>query len=324
MNQMSKLDTFIQQAVAAMPISGTSLIASLYGDALLQRGGEVWLGSVAALLEGLGFGERFVRTALFRLNKEEWLDVVRIGRRSFYRLSDKGLRLTRRAEHKIYRASAPEWDGTWLLLLSEGLEKSTLAEVKKQLLWQGFGALAPSLLASPSQKLADVQSLLHEAGVAENVICFEAHSPLALSRAALRARVEECWHLTDQNAMYETFIALFRPLLPLLRDCEPAELTPERCFQIPALADSLLSPGGAERSAAARRVAPRALGRTNRAPSCASIFINALRPARWRLSARRAKARWGNFPRRVRSISSASAGCRAYKEAPCPFIRLTV
>jgi phenylacetic acid degradation operon negative regulatory protein len=24
----------------------------------------VWLGSVAALLEGLGFGERFVRTAL--------------------------------------------------------------------------------------------------------------------------------------------------------------------------------------------------------------------------------------------------------------------
>mgnify|MGYP000543592321 FL=1 len=118
MNQMSKLDTFIQQAVAAMPISGTSLIASLYGDALLQRGGEVWLGSVAALLEGLGFGERFVRTALFRLNKEEWLDVVRIGRRSFYRLSDKGLRLTRRAEHKIYRASAPEWDGTWLLLLS--------------------------------------------------------------------------------------------------------------------------------------------------------------------------------------------------------------
>lgn len=120
---MNRLDNFIQQAVTAMPISGTSLIASLYGDSLLQRGGEVWLGSVAALLEGLGFGERFVRTALFRLNKEEWLDVVRIGRRSFYRLSDKGLRLTRRAEHKIYRAGAPEWDGTWLLLLSEGWKK---------------------------------------------------------------------------------------------------------------------------------------------------------------------------------------------------------
>jgi phenylacetic acid degradation operon negative regulatory protein len=172
-----------------MPISGTSLIASLYGDALLQRGGEVWLGSVAALLEGLGFGERFVRTALFRLNKEEWLDVVRIGRRSFYRLSDKGLRLTRRAEHKIYRASAPEWDGTWLLLLSEGLEKSAGGRQKAAAvagIWRA-GAEPAGLAVA---KAGGCQSLLHEAGVAENVICFEAHSPLALSRAALRAALK--------------------------------------------------------------------------------------------------------------------------------------
>ena len=94
---MNKLDAFIQHAVSSVPVSGTSLISSLYGDALSHRGGEIWLGSLAALLEGMGFGERFVRTALFRLNKEGWLDVSRIGRRSFYRLSDKGLRLTRRA-----------------------------------------------------------------------------------------------------------------------------------------------------------------------------------------------------------------------------------
>ncbi|MFW0765761.1 phenylacetic acid degradation operon negative regulatory protein PaaX [Trabulsiella odontotermitis] len=235
MNQMSKLDAFIQQAVSSVPISGTSLISSLYGDALSHRGGEIWLGSLAALLEGLGFGERFVRTALFRLNKEGWLDVDRVGRRSYYRLSDKGLRLTRRAEGKIYRAEQPAWDGTWLLLLSEGLDKSTLADVKKQLIWQGFGTLAPSLMASPSQKMADVQTLLHEAGVAENVICFEAHSPLAMSVAALRARVEECWQLSEQNVMYNAFIDSFRPLLPLLREAAPGELTPERCFQIQLL-----------------------------------------------------------------------------------------
>lgn len=236
MNQMSKLDAFIQHAVAAVPVSGTSLISSLYGDALSHRGGEIWLGSLTALLEELGFGDRFVRTSLFRLNKEGWLDVSRIGRRSFYRLSDKGLRLTRRAESKIYRAEPPAWDGTWLLLLSEGLDKNTLADVKKQLIWQGFGTLAPSLMASPSQKLADVQALLHEAGVAENVICFEAQSPLATSVSALRARVEECWQLTEQNQMYENFINTFRPLLPLLRDAAPGELTPARCFALQLLA----------------------------------------------------------------------------------------
>jgi phenylacetic acid degradation operon negative regulatory protein len=143
------------------------------------------------------------------------------------------LRLTRRAENKIYRAELPAWDGKWLLLLSEGLDKVTLADVKKQLIWQGFGTLAPSLMASPSQHLADVQSLLHEAGVAENVI-FLKHICWR-SRAALRARVEECWQLTEQNTMYETFIDSFRPLLPLLKEAEPEELTPERCFQIQLL-----------------------------------------------------------------------------------------
>ncbi|EOM2313391.1 PaaX family transcriptional regulator C-terminal domain-containing protein, partial [Escherichia coli] len=79
-----------------------------------------------------------------------------------------------------------------------------------------------------------VQTLLHEAGVADNVICFEAQIPLALSRAALRARVEECWHLTEQNAMYETFIQSFRPLVPLLKEAAD-ELTPERAFHIQLL-----------------------------------------------------------------------------------------
>ncbi len=52
-----------------------------------------------------------------------------------YRLSDKGLRLTRRAEHKIYRASALEWDGTWHALLRKALEKNDSSPTLKQLLW---------------------------------------------------------------------------------------------------------------------------------------------------------------------------------------------
>jgi len=232
---MNKIDHFIRQAVEVLPVSGTSLISTFYGDALMHRGGEISISSLAILFEGLGFGERFIRTALFRLNKEEWLDVVRLGRRSFYRLSDKGARITRRAEHKIYCTEQPSWDGKWLLLLSEGLDKKTVSDVKKQLIWQGFGALAPNLMASPSQDLADVQTLLFEAGVAENVICFEATSPLALSRAALRNRVEECWHLTEKNQRLEEFITTFRPLQRLLKELPEDDLTDERSFHLQLL-----------------------------------------------------------------------------------------
>ena len=114
--------------------------------------------------------------------------------------------------------------------------------------------------------LADVRSA-REAGVAENVICFEAHSPLALSRAALRSRVEECWHLTEQNEMYEAFIALFRPLLPLLRDCDPSELTPDRCFQIQLLLIHFYRRVVLKDPLLPEELTAGALGRANRPPA---------------------------------------------------------
>ncbi len=59
MNQMSKLDALYSTSGDGDADQRHVInCLSLYGDALLQRGGEVWLGSVAALLEGLGFGER--------------------------------------------------------------------------------------------------------------------------------------------------------------------------------------------------------------------------------------------------------------------------
>jgi phenylacetic acid degradation operon negative regulatory protein len=109
-----------------------------------------------------------------------------------------------------------------------------LADVKKQLLWQGFGALAPSLLASPSQKLADVQSLLHEAGVAENVICFEAHSPLAFPVRRCAAAWRSAGISPNKTRCMRLYLAIPTVTAAAAR-LRPAELTPERCFQIQLL-----------------------------------------------------------------------------------------
>lgn len=168
-----------------------------------------------------------------------------------------------------------------------------------------------------------MQSLLHDAGVAENVICFEAHSPLALSRAALRARVEECWHLTEQNAMYETFINLFRPLLPLLRDCEPAELTPERCFHIQLLLIHFYRRVVLKDPLLPEELLPAHWAGQTARQLCINIYQR-VAPGALAFVGEKGESSVGNFPRRGRSISSVSADCRAYKEAPCPFIRLTV
>ncbi|CAI0733856.1 Phenylacetic acid degradation operon negative regulatory protein paaX [Serratia rubidaea] len=230
-----KLDDFIHHALEAQPISGTSLIISLYGDALSHRGGEVWLGSLSALLESMGFGDRFVRTSVFRLQKEGWLDVEKIGRRSYYRVTEQGMRQFRHAESKIYLSEQPEWDGKWELLLLETAEKSERARLKKQLGWLGFGQLASNLMAAPTHAQTDVTALLGELNASEQVIYFRADYPYARSEDTLRQRVADCWALEQVAGYYHEFIVSFRPLMALLREADDAALTPRRCFQIKLL-----------------------------------------------------------------------------------------
>ncbi len=67
-----------------------SLITTVFGDSIAPRGGVVWLGSLIEAMAGFGVSERLVRTSVFRLVKDGWLEAEQIGRRSFYSLTEEG------------------------------------------------------------------------------------------------------------------------------------------------------------------------------------------------------------------------------------------
>ena len=144
------VDTWIAKQQRQPALRAKSLVMTVFGDAIAPRGGSVWLGSLIALLEPLGIGERLVRTSVFRLAEEGWLEASRSGRRSRYRLSPHGERRFLRAHQRVYANSGPRWDGQWLLVSPQGhastAQKSLL---KKELLWEGFALLAPGLFACP-------------------------------------------------------------------------------------------------------------------------------------------------------------------------------
>jgi phenylacetic acid degradation operon negative regulatory protein len=113
----------------------------------------------------------------------------------------------------------------------------------------------------------------------------------------------------DVRVVYHSF----RPLLPLLKEAAPEELTPERCFQIqlllihfyrrvvlkdPLLPEELLPAHWAGQSA--RQL-------------CINIYQR-VAPGRWRLSARRAKPPSANCPCPARSTINALVVLQAHKE----------
>lgn len=188
-----------------------SLITTVFGDAIAPRGGSVWLGSLIKVMHDFGIGERLVRTAVFRLVQDGWLQSTQIGRRSYYSLSDDGKQRFEQATHKIYGAPVAAWDGEWCLLLLRDLDAALRDSARKELGWLGFGSLASNVLAHPAPDMQDLDAVLRRLGIAATTIVMRAET--MRNQGSMRELVQSTWNLADIEQRYAGFVKRFRPLL---------------------------------------------------------------------------------------------------------------
>lgn len=216
-------------------VRANSLIITVYGDSIAPHGGSVWLGSFIKLVQPLGLNDRLVRTSVFRLTKDLWLESEHIGRRSYYGLTATGRRRFEHAHRRIYFQPKTLWEGDWQLVLTAGSELSAAQReaMRKELLWEGFGLIAPGVLAHPSANLESLMDILQGTGVKDKVAVLRAKSVGELSGRPLRELVRECWNLGSVAQNYKLFLDRFRPVLRALKNAR--ELDPEQCFVVRTL-----------------------------------------------------------------------------------------
>ncbi len=101
----------LEDAVAYVQSAGQlrtwSIIVSVFGDAVLQRGAMIRASTLQAILRPLSIEPGAMRTALSRLAKDGWIESKRSGRTSAYRLSASALAQTDLASKVIYAARRP-------------------------------------------------------------------------------------------------------------------------------------------------------------------------------------------------------------------------
>lgn len=215
-----------------LPRAG-SLIITLYGDAIAPRGGTAWIGSLIRVLEDFGISERLVRTSVFRLAKDGWLEAEPVGRRSYYRLTEEGAERFREATHRIYGEPRHAWSGEWSLVLLSGLSAERRDRLRRELGWLGFGSMAADVLAHPAPDPADLDAVLARAGVADEVVVMQGRTGERLRNGALRRLVHSSWNLADLEARYAAFLARFRPAFAAARKAR--EIEPRTAFQVRTL-----------------------------------------------------------------------------------------
>jgi phenylacetic acid degradation operon negative regulatory protein len=229
------VSAWIDEFLADQTLRANSLIITIYGDAIAPHGGTVWLGSFIRLVEPLGLNQRMVRTSVFRLVRENWLVAEQQGRRSFYSLVAAGRRRFEHAYRRIYDAPQNDWNGEWQIVFI-GLPTLSAQErdsVKHDLLWEGFGLIAPGVLAHPQADNVSVQQLLEEAQVRDKVVLMRAASVGGFSTRPVKELVAECWKLDTLAAHYNQFIARFSRVLRAFRATR--EPDPQQCFLVRTL-----------------------------------------------------------------------------------------
>ena len=186
-----------------------SLIITLYGDAIVPRGGSLWLGSLTDIMALFRIDAGHVRTAMSRLTADGWLERDRVGRNSYYRLThrEEGSFIT--ATQRIYFADAPAFDGRLrLALLGPGVDDRSA--IRPALERAGFAALTPTAYvayADPSPALPETEGL------------FLVHAD---PRDDMHALADAAWKLGPLAASYRAFVERFTPLDRALAADQPA------------------------------------------------------------------------------------------------------
>jgi phenylacetic acid degradation operon negative regulatory protein len=191
--------SFVRKFHAHKPTRIWSLIVTLYGDAVVPRGGSLWIGSLIDIMALFDIDAGHVRTAMSRLSSDGWLSRVKRGRASHYRLSKRGEGVFLAATQRIYFDEQKAFDGNLRIAILEP-DLADPAGARRALRGAGFVALTPSVqlsLAEPPASLSarkGVYILKNKIGEAE------------------RHLASAAWKLAATASAYQAFIAQFSTL----------------------------------------------------------------------------------------------------------------
>jgi phenylacetic acid degradation operon negative regulatory protein len=193
------------------------LITTLLGDYWISRPEQLPSAALVRLTEEFGVSAVAARAALSRLARRELLESSKVGRRTYYRLTDRAAEVLSDGRQRIMSFGLDQgaWDGTWVVAaFSIAEEQRDLRHsLRARLRWLGFAPLYDGLWVSPTADAGSAAAVLTELEVPMSTV-FRAK---ALDDLAGMRAPQQAWDFDQLRRTYEGFAAQYAPLLARVR-----------------------------------------------------------------------------------------------------------
>ncbi|MCP4358725.1 MAG: hypothetical protein GY796_11965 [Chloroflexi bacterium] len=198
---------------------------NLFADYIVPRDGRIWTNDLLYLLDLLGVSERAARTALSRMKLQGWFTTHKDGRRTQYEITPLGQAILEEGDKRIFEEPFTDWDGHWHLVVYSLPEahRKLRNELRKKLIWFGFGRLSPGSWVSARDWVAELTAVCQSLDVSEYVTMFTAVT------ANDTNLIQQCWDISALAADYQTFIQRHQSEYDAIQSGQQT-LSPEDCF----------------------------------------------------------------------------------------------
>ena len=207
------------------------VVLTLYGDYILHLGGEIGIDTLIRLLANFDLSQQAVRSAISRMSRKGLIKMRRVGRRSYYSLTNKGRTLLTEGATRIFKRKTNKWDGTWSIVTYSIPEKTreTRDIFRRELGWLGYGALSDATWISPYDMTREVSELAERLSIED---CVQIFSALQVGSANPKDIMNWCWDLDKIHEKYNDFVDKYqRKLKDHRKRLQAGEvIEPGECF----------------------------------------------------------------------------------------------
>lgn len=192
------------------------LLLTLLGDYWMAEGAVVPSAALVTLLAEFGISTPGARAALSRLARRDLMAADKIGRRTYYRLTERARRVLNEGLERIvsFGAEPEPWDGEWTYVAFSvpEVQRSSRHQLRTKLRWFGFAPLYDGLWVSPRARPSEVLEVLEELEVGSATVIRGRQE----GTGGDYGRAVDAWDLDEVRDGYLMFIGGMEPILQRL------------------------------------------------------------------------------------------------------------